>query len=221
MAIDYGLRRLSSNAYRLGYGFMLIFLRLIKKNIMKKLIAPLIIVLSVITLSSCGGGTNSSPMSLGKADAPVVIEEFSDVQCPACGQISPQVEKLARANADIVRLDYYHFPLPYHQFAFTGAEAAECAGDQGKFWEYLGAEFSNQKNLSDDFFTTLAENLKLDQDSFKACLDDHLKKAKVQDNIQLGAQRQIPGTPTLFINGQMVQWGGYEQTEAYIKGLVK
>ncbi len=186
-----------------------------------KLLLTSIFLLSTFVLTSCGGSANSSPMSLGKTDAPVIIEEFSDVQCPACGQISPQVETLARNNSDIVRLDFYHFPLPYHQFAFKGAEAAECAGDQGKFWEYLGAEYANQKSLSDDFFTTLAENLKLDQNSFKACLDGHLKKAKIEDNVRLGTERQIPGTPTLFINGQMVQWGGYEQTEAYIKGLVK
>jgi protein-disulfide isomerase len=186
-----------------------------------KIILIPIFILSALIFSSCGKGADTKPMSLGKVDAPVLIEEFSDVQCPACGQISPQVETLAKNNSDIVRLDFYHFPLPYHEFAFTGAEAAECAGDQGKGWEYLGAEYANQKSLSNDFFMNLAENLKLNTDTFKACMDNHLKKAKIQQNILLGRDRGIPGTPTLFINGQMIQWGGFDQMDAYVKSLAK
>jgi protein-disulfide isomerase len=158
---------------------------------------------------------------MGKSNAPVLIEEFSDVECPACGYIGPQIEELARNNFDIVRLVFYHFPLSYHKYAFTGAEATECAGDQGKGWEYLGALFKNGKNLTEDFLYTLADTLGLNQDKFKACLDNHDKKAKIQDHLREGKARQIPGTPSLFINGEMVKWAGYDQTEAYIKGLVK
>jgi protein-disulfide isomerase len=192
------------------------------KNIMKnKSIFIPIFILFTLVLTSCGKAIDTKPMSLGDANAPVIIEEFSDVQCPACGQISPQVEALARNNPDIVRLDFYHFPLPYHEFAFIGAEAAECAGDQGKSWEYLAAEYANQKSLSNDFFMTLAENLKLNTDTFKVCMDDHLKKDKIQQHVLLGKERGIPGTPTLFINGQMIQWGGADQMDAYVKSLAK
>jgi len=186
---------------------------------MKKILASLIVIFAAIFLSSCEYSSGSSPMSMGKSDAPVLIEEFSDVECPACGQISPQIEQLARNNADIVRLDFYHFPLSYHQYAFAGAEATECADDQGKGWEYLDALYKNQKSLSDDYFYTLADSLGLNQDKFKACLDNHEKKAKIQDHLREGKARQIPGTPTMFINGEMVKWGGLEAMDAYVKGL--
>jgi len=187
---------------------------------MKKLITTLLITFSLFLLSSCAS-TDTTPMSLGKADAPVVIEEFSDVQCPACGVISPQVETLARNNPDIVKLSFYHFPLSYHEFAYTGAMAAECAGDQGKFWEYLGQEYANQQSLSDDFFYSLASSLKLDESAFKTCLDSDAKKAKITAHLAEGKARQIPGTPTLYINGEMVDWAGLETMDAYVKGLVK
>lgn len=187
---------------------------------MKKLLATLFIISVALFLSSCDYSTGDSPMSIGKSSAPVLIEEFSDVECPACGQISPQVEELARNNSDIVRLDFYHFPLSYHEYAFTGAEATECANDQGKGWEYLAVLFENGKSLNDGFFYSLADTLELNQDKFKTCLDGHEKKAKIQDQQREGKARQIPGTPSLFINGEMVKWAGYDQTEAYIKSLL-
>lgn len=188
---------------------------------MKKLLSALFIISATLFLSSCNSGDGSGPMSMGKPDAPVLIEEFSDVECPACGQISPQVEELARNNSDIVRLDFYHFPLSYHKYAFTGAEATECARDQGKGWEYLADLFANQKNLTDDYFYSLAESLKLNTNQFTACLDSNMKKTNIQDHLREGKARQIPGTPSVFINGEMVKWAGLEAMDGYVKSLVK
>jgi protein-disulfide isomerase len=188
---------------------------------MKKLLSALFLTSTALLLISCGSAGDTSPMSMGKSDAPVLIEEFSDIQCPACGQISPQVEKLARNNPDIVRLDFYHFPLPYHEFSFTGAQAVECARDQGKGWEYMDNLFANQKNLTDDYFYSVAGTLGLNQDEFKACLDGGVKKSIIQNGMREGNTRQIPGTPSVFINGQMVQWAGLEAMDGYVKSLVK
>ena len=187
---------------------------------MKKLFAALFIMSIALFFSSCNNA-DSQTMSMGKSDAPVLIEEFSDIECPACGLISPQVEKLARDNADIVRLVFYHFPLSYHKYAFTGAEAVECAREQGKGWEYLSALYAYKQGLTDDYFYTLADSLKLNANKFKACLESHMKKPLIQEHLREGKVRQIPGTPTLFINGKMVKWGGLEAMDAYIKGLVK
>ncbi|MBU1934497.1 DsbA family protein, partial [Patescibacteria group bacterium] len=158
---------------------------------MKKLFT-LLIFLPAILLTSCGyeNGDNT-PMMLGDSDAPVLIEEFSDIQCPACGIISPQIEELARNNSDIVRLDYYHFPLSYHEYAFIGAEATECAANQGEGWEYLAMAFANQKSLSDDFFYSMAEDLGLDMDTFIACVDNNEKKEKILSHLREGKSRQI------------------------------
>ena len=171
-------------------------------------------------LSACGNNTDSSPLTMGSADAPVLIEEFSDVECPACAVIGPQLEQLAKANSDIVRLEFYHFPLSYHKFAFTGAEAVECAEDQGKGWEYLGALFENRKLINDDFFYSLAETLNLNKSKFISCLDNHDKKDKIRIHQTEGRSRSLPGTPTIYINGQYIKWAGYDQIDAYIKGLI-
>lgn len=186
---------------------------------MKKLFSVLFIILITLFLSSCSNGSDLEPLSMGKTNAPVLIEEFSDIECPACSFISPQVEQLARNNSGIVRLDFYHFPLSYHKYAFTGAEAAECANDQGKGWEYLALLYDNNDKLTDDFFYSLADMLKLDGNKFKACLSSGIKNEKIQKHLREGKLRQIPGTPSIFINGEMIQWAGLEVMDAYIKGL--
>ncbi|MBU0727507.1 DsbA family protein [Patescibacteria group bacterium] len=180
----------------------------------------LLLLIPIILLTSCNyEASEMDAMTLGNPNASVLIEEFSDIECPACGQISPQVEEVVRNNLDIVQLKYYHFPLSYHEYAFTGAEAVECANNQGKGWEYLGELFANQKNLSDDYFYSLADTFELNSDQFQSCLDGHAMKAKVQAHQNEGRVRQIPGTPSLFVNGQMVKWPGAEEFETYLKSL--
>lgn len=159
------------------------------------------------------------PHQLGNADAPVLVEEFSDPQCPACGAISPQVEKVIRENPDVARLEYYHFPLPYHEFAFISAEATECAADQGKFFEFLGTIFANQSSLTEDYLYNVADSLKLDRPTFDSCLKNHEHKALVLADMEAGNKRQIPGTPTLFVNGKMIKWSDAETFTGYLKSL--
>src|SRR3989338_6014196 len=136
----------------------------------------LILPVFLILLLGCSDGGGSPPLSrvrpsLGNASAPVLVEEFSDLQCPACGQVSPQVAEIVRKNSTVAQLHFYHFPLPQHESAFAAAEASECAGDQGKFWEYTDLIFKDQKNLNKDFLYTLGTALSLDSASFKACLE--------------------------------------------------
>lgn len=179
--------------------------------------------LSIALLTACGNAGNGAaePQKLGQASAPVKVEEFSDPQCPACGVISPQVEKIIRENPDVARLDYYHFPLPYHEYGFISSEAAECAADQGKFFEYLGIVFANQDSLTEDYLYNVADSLGLDRKSFDSCLKDHAHKAKILTHMAEGKKRQIPGTPTLFVNGQMVKWSDAETFAGYLKSLAK
>ena len=179
----------------------------------------ILISLSLLLLVGCTNNVDTTPHSIGNADAPVLIEEFSDPECPACGVIGPQIEEFARNNTDLVRLEYYHFPLSYHENAFIAAEASECAGDQGKFWEYLGTVYANQKSLSEDFLYNIADDLELNRTSFDACLEGHDKKGKIVAHQREGRVRNLPVTPTLYVNGQMVKFGGMEQFETYIKSL--
>lgn len=175
---------------------------------------------SIIFLTACtNGNVNTAPRTLGNADAPVLIEEFSDPQCPACGAISPAMEKLIRDNPGLARLDYYHFPLSYHEYAFIAAEASECAGDQGKFFEYLGTLFANQSSLSEDYLYNVADSLNLNRTAFDACLENHDYKAKILSHMAEGKRRGLPGTPTFYVNGKMVQWSGADEFKGYLESL--
>lgn len=181
-----------------------------------------VFILSALVLTSCTTSSDNTPRaSIGNANATVVIDEFSDFECPACGVISPQLEDIARKNSDKVLLNFYHFPLSYHKNAFIAAEAAECANDQGKFWEMGKVMFTNQRILTEDNLKTFAKNLKLDTAKFDKCLDGGQKKARIRSDIAEGNRRNLGYTPSIYVNKQLIQWTSAGEFESYIKGLVK
>jgi protein-disulfide isomerase len=184
---------------------------------MKKFVS--LSILSLFILTACGTPVDSTPQKLGRANAKVLIEEFSDPECPACAAISPQVEQFVKDNPELARLEYYHYPLSYHEHAFIAAEASECAGDQGKFWEYLGTIFANQSSLSEDYLYNIADSLELDRTAFDACVDDHTYKGKILAHMAEGTRRRLPGTPTLYVNGEMIRWSDAETFKAYLESL--
>ncbi len=176
---------------------------------------------SAILMTSCASQVTPPPHSIGSDTAPVVIEEFSDLQCPACSAISPQVEAIVRKNSDIVRMQYHHFPLSYHKYAFHAAEASECAADQGKFWEYINLAFANQKNLADDGLLSIANKLKLEMPTFKACLNSGSKRKKVFADMAEGRRRGVPATPSFYVNKKLVRFSGSKSFESYLRGLAE
>ena len=186
---------------------------------MKKSVNIIFSLIVILFLSSCSAPDTGQRASIGSPDAKTLIEEFSDFQCPACASISPQLEDIAERNADIVRLEFYHFPLSYHEFAFMAAEAAECAGDLGKFWEYMNMAFSNQNSLTEDNLKSFASTLGLDTQVFDNCLDSGKKKARIKSDIYEGRSRQLSYTPSIYVNGQLVEWSDAEEIEKYIKSL--
>jgi len=181
----------------------------------------LLLPIAFLLLSACtdGPSADTSPRTLGNSNAKVTVQEFSDPECPACGIISPQVEQLVRENPDLVRLEYFHFPLSYHKNAFIAAEASECAGDQGMFFEYLDTIFANQPSLSEDYLNSVADSLSLDRTKFNACMDNHDNKAKILSHMAEGKRRGLPGTPTFYVDGQQVQWSGVETFKSYLESL--
>jgi len=185
---------------------------------MKSIIQFSLITLCSVFLMGCGAITE--PLSYGNPDADVVIEIFSDVECPACASISPQVKDAAETFKKDVLLKYYHFPLTYHKYAFDGAEASECARDQGKGWQYLEDLYANQTNLSDNYFVSLANKLGLDEEAFSECFKSHKYKSVVMSQYNEGRSRTIPGTPTIYVNGNVIKWSGNITFEAYLKSLI-
>lgn len=158
---------------------------------------------------------------MGSKTATVVIDEFSDFECPACANISPLLEAIVKKNSDKVRLDFYHFPLSYHKNAFMAAEAAECANDQGKFWEFGKLAFANQTRLTEDNLKAFAKNLKLDTAKFDKCLNSGQKKSKIRNDIAEGTRRNLGYTPSIYVNKKLVKWSSAEAFESYIKGLTQ
>jgi protein-disulfide isomerase len=143
--------------------------------------------------------------SRGSASAPVTIVEFSDFQCPYCLRASPILKQLQQKYGDKVRVVWKDFPLTQiHPEAFRAAEAAQCAGEQGKFWEYHDQLFSNQKALQPTDLTKYAADLKLDAKRFDACVTASKFTERVRDGMKLGGRLGVNSTPTLYINGRMV-----------------
>lgn len=185
---------------------------------MKKLVS--LGMLSAFLLAACNTTpVDSTPQMLGNPNAPILVEEFSDPQCPACAAVSPQVEKIILENPDLARMEYYHFPLSFHKHAFLTAQATECAADQGMFWEYLGQVFETQANLSEDHLYSLANSLELDETQFDECLSSGKYKSKVRAHQAEGSRRNVRATPTIFVNGEMIRWSGPETFKAYLESL--
>lgn len=141
-------------------------------------------------------------------DTKVTLIEYSDFECPACGAYYPMVKQLGQEFKNI-SIIYRHFPLPQHANARGAAQAAEAAGQQGKFWEMHNLLFDNQTTWSgstaaEQIFTAYAQNLGLEMTKFKTDFNSAETKTKIEADYQSGA-KEIDGTPTFFLNDKKIQ----------------
>lgn len=135
----------------------------------------------------------------GSASAPVTMVIYSDFQCPYCARFHPTMKQVISEYAGQVKVVFRHFPLSSHANAKPAAEAAECAGQQGKFWEYADKLFENQSSLSSDLYTKLAQELGLDATKFQGCLNSDEMLAKISTDSSGGAAAGVTGTPGSFV----------------------
>jgi protein-disulfide isomerase len=164
-----------------------------------------------------GSGT---PM--GPASAKVTIVEFSDFQCPFCSRGRQRVDEIKAKYGDKVKVYFRNFPLEQiHPQAFHAAEAAACALEQGKFWEYHNQLFDHQsmyqekdivKNL-DKNFINLAKEAKLDEKAFAECLKSGKHAAELRHDMEEAQKYGVNSTPTFFVNGHAVR--GAQPIEAF------
>jgi len=147
----------------------------------------------------------------GPEDAPVVIYEFADFQCPGCAQFATFVAPLIKeryVDQGLVRYVYYDFPLTQiHQHAFLASRAGRCADEQGRFWEYHDVLYGRQARWSASrdatpLFLDYADEVGLDRRAFEQCLRSDRYAREITQNIQLGQSLGVQGTPTLFVNGK-------------------
>lgn len=138
----------------------------------------------------------------GPENAPVTIIEFSDYQCPFCGRAEATINQILETYPTQVKVIFRDFPLGFHQHAQKAAEAAECAGEQGKYWEMHDKLFENQRALDVDSLKKYAAEIGLDTETFNSCLDNGDMASEVQKDFQDGQAAGVSGTPTFFINGE-------------------
>jgi len=149
----------------------------------------------------------------GDSKAPVTIVEFSDFQCPYCKQAATTMNDLLSKYNGRVKLAFRDFPLrEIHPQAQIAAEAARCACDQGKFWEFHDALFANQSKLDEAALIAQARVLGLNESSFQSCLTSGKFKAKIEADLQEGSRVGVSGTPGFFINGVFLN-GAQPQAE--------
>jgi protein-disulfide isomerase len=140
--------------------------------------------------------------SIGSSDAPVTMLEYTDYQCPYCNRFHTGTYSEIKKNfidTGKVRFIKRDLALPFHQNALKAAQAARCAGDQGKFWEMHDLLSANPKSLGLEFYTKYASNLGLDATSFKSCIESDKHLADIRESGQGAGAIGITGTPSFVI----------------------
>lgn len=143
--------------------------------------------------------------SMGDANAPLVMVEYTDLQCPFCQQFHNTTFAQIKANyidTGKVRFVSRDFPLDFHENARKAAQAGRCAADQNKYWEMRHVMIVNAEALKTENLLTYAANVKMDVPKFKACLESDKDRADIDKQIQEGMAAGVSGTPS-FIIGKM------------------
>lgn len=164
---------------------------------------------------------------LGPESAKVTLVEIGCFSCPYTKDAQPAVDEILRKYDGRIRFVFKPFPLPGHPFSNVTAEAADCAQEQGKFWEYEKLLFRDQEKIASggpEAMVALAKEAGLDGAQFKACLDSGKYAAQVQKDFDDGVKEGLYGTPTFFINGKFLAVGPQttgQLTDAIEKELAK
>ncbi len=154
----------------------------------------------------------------GNPKAKVMIVEFSDFQCPYCGQVEGTLKNVLAKHEGVVALAFRDYPLSQiHPLAQGAAEASRCAGEQGKFWEYHDLLFGDQNGLDRNGLIAKAAKLQLDSKQFDACISSEKYKAQIQQDNQEGMRAGVNGTPGFFINGVFLN--GAQPESAFEKAI--
>ena len=162
-----------------------------------------------------------SSYSKGPKDAPVVIVEWSDFQCPFCSQAAELVHQILEAYPNDVLFVFKNYPLPFHQMAMPAAKAAVAAGKQGKFFEMHDLLFKNQKELSPEKFIAFATELKLNMDQFKKDQDSPETAAFITGEMKEAGDVGVRGTPSFFIDGKQPAGRSFELYKSIIDEGIK
>ena len=163
-------------------------------------------------------------VSVGDADAPVVVREFADYQCPACGRFSDASARLKEEYVESgqVRFVYFDLPLQQHKNAMPAAQAARCAGDQGAYWAMHDQLYDMQTEWSGsgdpvETFTRYANELGLEERRFLRCMNTELHREAVEQSLQVAMQLRVTSTPTVLVDNIRLTRPGWGQLSAVVE----
>lgn len=149
----------------------------------------------------------------GLAESKIVLVELSDFQCPYCAEAHKTLKRFMANHQNEITLTYKYFPLTaIHPEAMFAAKAAWAAGQQGKFWEYHDALFTQQKKLGENLYLGIARTLKLNLDQFNKDRNGNAANAAIQEDIRLAERLGISGTPFFIMNRETFS-GAVPQTD--------
>lgn len=155
----------------------------------------------------------------GGSDARLVLVEYGDYQCPYCGAAYPIVKRIQKALAGRLRFVFRNFPITNaHPQAQWGAETAEAAAAQGKFWEMHDFLYEHQASLGDEsYFGRFERKINLDVDKLQREVTQHVHAGRIQEDFMSGVRSGVNGTPTFFIGG--VRYDGYPEFVPLVAAL--
>ena len=176
--------------------------------------------------SQADGGVALDTPARGNEDAPVVMIEYADFQCPFCGQFAREIEPYLveeYVESGILRIEWQDFPYR-GQESVNAALAARAAQEQGKFWEYHDALYENQRSPNSGAFTdeklvALAEEVGLDAERLGSDFTSGKYEGVVSQDLEEATSKGIPGTPTFFVNGKPLV--GTQSVEVFEKAIVE
>lgn len=146
----------------------------------------------------------------GDEHALVTLVEYGDYECPFCGMVYPVIKALQKHYGKKLRFVFRNFPLlEAHPHAEMAAEAAEYAGDHGRFWDMHDQIYENQQDLEPELLLQLAEYLELSVDDLEAAIEDKAYEAEIKKDFMGGVRSGVNGTPTFFINDERYN-GSYD-----------
>ncbi len=143
---------------------------------------------------------SASPFK-GPADAPVVIAEFTDFQCPYCARLGDTLDQMMKLFPGKLKIVYKSFPLNSHRYSWKAATAAVAAHEKGKFWEFYKLLFDNYSQINDAKLMEIRGVFGFDTPEFETLMKSKKVRAKVAQDREEGIKLNVNGTPTVFING--------------------
>lgn len=161
--------------------------------------------------------------TLGSDTAPVEVTEYSDFECPFCARFAnlqmPAIKRQLIATGK-VRWRYREFPIENHPYATYAAHAAQCAGEQGRFWEMHDALFGDHSWAQTGrnparLFNSMAQQVGLDRARYDQCMDSNRYAGRIAAAAREGAERGVGGTPTFFVNGRLTDFPRGATSDAF------